>query len=93
MKENIIRKDQLDHLIELYRELNDTLYESGDTDRVVKDGIKVAEAIEEDSGLNWLAINDFTWSVVRYLKQDATNEEVYKVLEMLGWKVKDYEAA
>ena len=93
MKENIIRKDQLDHLIELYRELNDTPYESGNVDRIVKEGIKVAEAIEEDCGVNWNAFCDFTWSVVRFLKKDATNEEVYKVLEMLGWKVKDYEAA
>ena len=84
-----ISKQKLDTLMDLYRELNDNPYEERDLNRILKEAMNVAEAIEKDSGINWLTINDFIWSVVRGLKRDATNEELYKGLAMFGWEVKD----
>ena len=86
-----ISKQKLDTLMDLYRELNDNPYEERDLNRILKEAMNVAEAIEKDSGINWLTINDFIWSVVRGLKRDATNEDIYKVLGLLGWGIQ-YEA-
>ena len=87
-----INKRTLDALIELLRELNETPYEEGNTNRIVQEAIAVAKAIEMSEGLAWNAIYDFVWSVIRGLNTDATNEDIYMSLAFFGWKVKDYEA-
>ena len=87
-----INKRTLDALIELLRELNETPYEEGNSNRIIQEAITVAKAIEMSEGLCWNAIYDFAWSVIRGLDADATNEDIYMSLAFFGWKVKDYEA-
>lgn len=88
-----INKRTLEALIELLRELNETPYEEGNSNRIIQEAITVAKAIEMSEGLNWNVIYDFVWSVIRGLDEDATNEDIYMSLAFFGWKVKDYEAA
>jgi len=87
-----INKRTLDALIELLRELNESPYEEGNVNRICQEAITVAKAIEMSEGLNWNAIYDFVWSVIRGLNTDATNEDIYMSIAFFGWKVKDYEA-
>lgn len=92
MSEKIIRKDQLDTMIELIRELCDTPYEEGNVDRIIKEAIKVAKAIEESAGIYWNGPYDLVWSIMHGgLKREATNEDIYKVFGLLGWGIQ-YEA-
>lgn len=85
----IMSRQKLDTLIDLYRELNNTEYSARNVERVIQEGIDVAQAIEGDCGLNWNMICDFVWSVVRGLKKGATNKDIYQALEVLGWEVQD----
>lgn len=87
-----INKRTLDALIELLRELNETPYEEGNSNRIIQEAIAVAKAIEMSEGLSWNAIYDFVWSVIRGLNEEASNEDIYMSLAFFGWKVKDYEA-
>ena len=92
----IISKQKLDALIELVRELCDAQYEEGNVDRLIKEGIAVAKGIEDDvnesTGVAWNGPYDLVWSILHgKLKADATNEDIYKVLGLLGWGIQ-YEA-
>lgn len=90
MKEKIIRKEQLDALIELVRELCDSPYNEGNVDRIIKEAIKVARAIEDDTDVMWNGPYDLVWSILHSgMKRGATNKDIYQVLEVLGWEVKD----
>ena len=92
MNEKSINKRQLDVLIELMRELNETPYEEGNVDRIINEAITAAKAIEYSEGLSWNVLYDYVWSVIRGLKPEVTNEDIYMSLAFFGWKVKDYEA-
>lgn len=92
MSEKSINKRQLDVLIELVRELNENPYEEGNVDRIINEAITAAKAIEYSEGLSWNVPYDYVWSVIRGLKPEVTNEDIYMSLAFFGWKVKDYEA-
>lgn len=42
-------------------------------------------------GIEWISIKDFVTSIVmnRGLCKEASNEKIYKVLNLLGWEVVD----
>lgn len=55
----------------------------------MKDMHEACCALERDAGLGSFVLLDFITCVVRYggMKPGATNEDIYKVLEVLGWEV------
>ena len=53
--------------------------------------IELATQLQEQTGIDWLAITDFLDSIVKTngLQPDAENDEIYCALRCLGWEVKD----
>ena len=57
--------------------------------------LKATEAVEisiKRFPNNWMPVLDLLHSILtaeRGFKPDATNEDIYKVLELLGWEVKE----
>ena len=81
-----IPKKLLDTLIYLKR-----LYWK-DGEVVLLHGIHaVAMEIERECGLDWLSIKELISSIIRYhgLLENASNEKIYEVLNVLGWEVFD----
>ena len=81
-----ISKKLLDTLIYLER-----LYWK-DGEVVLLPGVHaVAMEIECDCGLDWLSIKELVGSIVRHhgFLEDASNEKIYEVLNVLGWEVSD----
>lgn len=90
MCKKIISRQKLDQLIELVRELNDSVYDEAHVDRIIKECIEVAKAIEDNADVFWNGPYDLVWSILHAgLKRDATNKDIYRVLEVLGWEVQD----
>lgn len=90
MCEKIMSRQKLDRLIELVREVCDTPYHAGHADRVIKESIDVARAIEDDTDVSWNGPYDLVWSILHAgLKKGASNKDIYQVLEVLGWEVQD----
>ena len=90
MSEKIMRKSLLDQLIALVRELRDTPYDEGNVNRIIKEGIALAKVFEEETGVSWSAPYDLVWSIIHSgLKEYASNKDIYQVLEVLGWEVRD----
>lgn len=52
-------------------------------------------ALESKADLGSFVLLDFISCIVRYsgMNRGATNEDIYKVLEVLGWQVVDDESA
>lgn len=87
MAENKIHKDNLDRCIDLTR----TYYAVGTlaNEDALQEMLEAAKELENDVGLGVFALLDFISSIIRYsgMKPEATNEDIYKVLEVLGWQV------
>lgn len=51
----------------------------------------VAMEIESECSLDWLSIKELIGSIVRHhgLSENASNEKIYEVLNVLGWEVAD----
>lgn len=94
MSEKIMSRQKLDALIELVRELCDSPFEHGNVDRLCKACIRAAQDIEADigekTGVLWSGPHDLVWSILHAgLKKGATNKDIYQVLEVLGWEVRE----
>lgn len=52
---------------------------------------EIAYKIENQCGLNWLAIKDFVDSILtdNGIVPDAENDEIYSALRVLGWEAID----
>ena len=83
--DKVLNKAKLDELIEMMREYLKCDYD----DMVTKCREIIAFANKHFS--NVPRIVDFVGSNIAYggMKPDATNEDIYKVLEVLGWEVKE----
>lgn len=83
-----INKAKLDEAIELVR----TYYGSiGPDENVLHQMLAATGSLEKECELSMHTIIELLTSIVRphSLKDDATNEDVYKVLAVLGWQVSD----
>lgn len=87
MVKKVIPKALLDKAIELDRE-----YWTGASAPLASERIiDVCTEIDCVSGVNWYSFRDFLAAILpfRGLKHDATNEEIYAVLRLLGWEVSE----
>ena len=87
MSDKNIPKKTLDKLLDLTR-----TYYGGDTlanEDALAEMIREYRRMEADVAIGCFALLDFIASIIRYsgLKRDATNDDIYKVLEVLGWTV------
>ncbi len=81
-------KAQLDEIIKLTRKFQDMSHSDEDTGTVLNDRIKVAQHIGIETGIFWSYILDFVDACIG-LNHGCTNEDIYRVLEVLGWTVTD----
>lgn len=87
MANKVIPKTLLDRVIDLNRE-----YWSGSSDPLANERIiDLCTRIDSLSGINWFSLHNFLSAVFpqRGLKHDATNEDIYAVLRLLGWEVSE----
>lgn len=80
-----INKAKLDEAIELTRQ-----YYFNDYDEdVLKQMLAAGRAVEKAAGLRLHTMADLIGSIIgsTCLKPNCTNEDIYKVLEVLGWSV------
>lgn len=79
-----INKAKLDAGIDLVKR-----YYVDDKMDVLRDMLATTNEAEQLAGLGLHSINELLTSITRPsgLKPDATNEDIYKVLEVLGWSV------
>lgn len=82
-----IKKTDLDILIDKTREMYSL--DAKNLDSLITDRIVIAKAIAEKNGLNWLSPIDLIDCIMvpDGLKEDASNEEIYQILNLLGWGV------
>lgn len=88
MADNKIPKEKLDDVLAVARHYYDLNTKAGDTDALTA-MLASARDLEEEAEIGMHALLDVITGIVRYsgLKHDATNEDIYKVLEVLGWTV------
>lgn len=85
-----IDKALLDGFIEVHRELARTDVMD---DAAFKEAVgrchESAERVQAACGVYWGAVDDFMHSilVLRGVCPEASNEDIYKALEILGWEV------
>lgn len=94
MSEKKLPKAKLEQAIELVKAYYDpTAFEVSHSK--MKDMHEACCALERDVKLGSFVLLDFITCIVRYggMNFDATNEDIYKVLEVLGWQVVDDESA
>lgn len=87
MSEKKIPKAKLDHCIELNRRYFDVM--SPFDDDLLNEKIDVCNELEREVKVGVVILSNLLSSIMAYsgLKNDATNEDIYKVLEVLGWEV------
>lgn len=85
--DKVINKAKLDELINMVR----AYYHDADFDTAEERCRKYLQFAQRHFEERWLAVVDFLQSVfpVAGFKPDATNEDIYKVLDVLGWVVKE----
>ena len=83
--DKVINKTKLDELLEIMRE-----YLKGEYEDVNEKCMEII-AFENKHFPNATRIVDFVVCNIAYggMKPDASNEDIYKVLEVLGWEVKE----
>jgi uncharacterized protein YutE (UPF0331/DUF86 family) len=81
----MIPKEKLDAAIEKVRDY----YHGGYDEDVLRDMMAACREVEKACGFSLHAMIDLLVGIVRHggMKPDATNEDIYKVLEVLGWSV------
>ena len=87
MAKKEIPKALLDRAIDLDRE-----YWAGSSDPFANERlIDLCTQIDSLAGVNWYSLQNFLSAVFpqRGLKHDATNEDIYAVLRLLGWEVSE----
>lgn len=87
-----ISKKQMGKLIDLSRQYWVSARATGEpSESLLKERNKIASEIADKTGLSEFAIIDLVDSIVRCngLLPDADNDEIYFVLRILGWRVKD----
>lgn len=79
-----IPKKTLDALIHF-----DKMYWCDGGQHLLEANHALAFEIEDQSGLNWLAIKDFISSIFihRGISPNADNETIYEALKLFGWEV------
>lgn len=84
MNERVMPKAKLDNLVLMCR----GFYEDVNNDTLDK-MFEATRDLEKEVGLGTSSLQDVITGIIRYsgLKHDATNEDIYKVLEVLGWTV------
>lgn len=87
MSEKKIPKAQLDRCIELNRRYFDVM--SPFDQELLNEKIDVCNELEREVKVGIMILSNLLCSIMAYsgLKNDATNEDIYKVLEVLGWEV------
>ena len=88
-----IPKAKLDRCIELSRRYFDV---TTPMDHDLLDAkIEACNELERAVDVGYIVFSDLLSSVLTYhgLNNNATNEDIYKVLEVLGWQVVDDESA
>lgn len=82
-----IPKAKLDRCIELNRRYFDVM--SPFDDDLLNEKIDVGNKLELEVKVGIMILSNLLSSIMAYsgLKPDATNEDIYKVLEVLGWEV------
>ena len=87
MAKRPIPKALLDRAIELTMQY----WHSASHPLAVEDIISLCMQIQDVTGINWFSLQNMLDSVfpVAGLKEDATNEDIYAILRLLGWKVSD----
>ena len=93
MSEKKIPKAKLDRCIELSRRCFDVM--SPFDRELLNEKIEACNELDRAVDVRYIVFSDLLSSVLTYhgLKTDATNEDIYKVLEVLGWQVVDDESA
>lgn len=83
--DKVLNKAKLDELIEMSR----TYWQDIHPDLAQERCEKMSEYVKENFPKLW-HISELIHSILSYygMKPDATNEDIYKVLEVLGWAVK-----
>lgn len=90
MSEKKLSREKLDAGIELVRR-----YYHDDDETVLNEMLDVTNKAGYEAGLTMHTIVELLTSILRCngLKGNATNEDIYKVLEVLGWQVVADESA
>ena len=88
--EKVLSKKLLDELIELHRAYNGMGAHSTE-EMAAHCGLMIAKAseLERLNGATWHSINDLLSGCISSggLNEAATNEDIYRLLAILGWKV------
>lgn len=78
---------QFNEVLRLSREF----WESGDSgnNALLRERIKVAQGVRDDTGIDWLAIIDFIDCIIRPsgFVPGASDEMLFILLRVLGWEV------
>ena len=87
MRKKVIPKALLDKAVDLTRDY----WRGISHPRSLDDIASVTEEMDSITGINWYSLQNFLSSVFpdRGLKNDATNEDIYAILRLLGWEVSD----
>ena len=89
MKMKRIAKQPFDRLVELTHEFRKTSKESILRYRIDK-AIELVEATG-DKELTWCSLLNFIDGILFGVCEDATNDEIYSAMRVLGWEVVDDE--
>ena len=87
MAKKVIPKALLDKAIDLERDHWGSCGDPLITERI----INVCMEVEAIARINWFSLNNLLDGIfpVMGLKHDATNEDIYAILRLLGWEVSD----
>lgn len=87
MAKKQIPKDMLDEIIDCSREFWHGNGYPGLLERVICKCMQ----IQAETGINWFSLQNLIDAIlpVAGVKYDATNEDIYAVLRLLGWEVSD----
>lgn len=84
MSDKKIPKEKLDNLLLLCGGYYNSL-----DDESLSEMMRATKELETDIGVSMFALQDVVTGIIRSrgMKPDATNEDIYKVMEVLGWTV------
>lgn len=87
MAKKVIPKLLLDKALDMER----TYWEPENHEARAEDVFAWHKRIEQECGVYWSALSSLCSAIFpqRGLKHDATNEDIYAILRLLGWEVSD----